>query len=872
MEDSPNSIVEERTELMVSPAGKNLKLRNAHFITPSIGLGPVDEKLVANVPSNCLSSLPTTFEPKKWPLEVNFCGWRYPQRNWETWVSKMASLHESTWKKAGIFEAIMNSMYKIERNNDFVFGVAEKWCHETQSFVFSWEEMRDTWEKLEDARKEFIQGSSKKVHHSPWMRKFMNSDSQIEHEAFLALWLSRFVLPTCYDVVVKSVFPIAIHLARGTRIALAPAVLANIYRDLSWLKQNIVASTQLESNCNDQNIELAITISSPLTLVQVWVWERFLDFRPKPNLIESGEPRLALWHGLKCKVQNVRSVLDSAKERFDWRPYVWKITNWDGPKFCGDKAMWICIDSSLEDENLLSFARCLRASELVGLDCIEQYLPHRVALQFGMDQDIPGLVPRSNDSPEIAWSDYNKSADGDKLYIPSRLFKADVTTRYSDWWKQSMLSLQERSKDVLEEQRKFSSFRITPKRKKGIEGSDVFTSFKMIPKSLKRRREDDTCISFEVMPKKFKGIREGSSASIQSDIYLKSLRRSGKGNNATSDLGSSLKRSGKLAQYAKWKMAVRNAGFVARSSERKKKGNNASILPHELPPMSSKGLAVSTEVKNEGLPPKRNMLRANDSVNEDMVTPSVPPGFTPKCKVLEAKSSIHKDNETTLIHPGFASKHVDEVTPLVPPGFPPKCDMVMVEPKVTVDEGKDNRKTLEVSDFVRDEVTERSACNHESVGNRSLSSDPHDEDQLTITEMLKSNQKPDNVNCRDAGENSSGHCQSFSSLIADNELPISMEPITALGSEKLMPAEAGTRGTKGATHTIQDEIGSNGGRPADKTVGNNGMVTPGYGNSCLDEISSLNLEARISRLERLVAEKKAARKGKSVVRAWVDLV
>ncbi|XVF77518.1 hypothetical protein PTKIN_Ptkin14bG0051000 [Pterospermum kingtungense] len=504
----------------------------------------------------------------------------------------------------------MNSMYKIERNNDLVFGVAEKWCHETQSFVFSWgeatitledvmilggysvsgspvftpvetEEMRDTWKKLEDARKEFIQGSGKKVHHCPWMRKFMNSDSQIEPEAFLALWLSRFVLPTCFDVVVKSVFPIAIHLARGTRIALAPAVLANIYRDLSWLKQNIVASTQLESNCNDQNIELAITISSPLTLVQVWIWERFLDFRPKPNLIESGEPRLALWHGLKCKVQNVRSVLDSAKERFDWRPYVRKITNCDGPKFCGDKAMWISINSSLDDE-LLSFARCLRASELVGLDCMEQYLPHRVALQFGLDQDIPCCVSRSNDSPEIAWSNYNKSACGEKLYIPSRIFEGHVTNRYSDWWKLTMMSLQlrGRSKDVLEKPKKF-------------------TSLKMIPKSLKRPREDDNCMAFRIMPKKFKGMTEGKGFPGSNINPSKSKRAQG-GSSASiqSDI-SPLRRSRKLAQYPKWKKAVRNAGFVARSSERKKKGKNAS-MPDDSSSKSSKGLALGSEVNNEG--------------------------------------------------------------------------------------------------------------------------------------------------------------------------------------------------------------------------------------------------------------------------------
>ncbi|PNX62177.1 hypothetical protein L195_g052838, partial [Trifolium pratense] len=44
----------------------------------------------------------------------------------------------------------------------------------------------------------------------------------------------------------------------------------------------------------------------------------------------------------------------------------------------------------------------------------EQYLPHRVAMQFGIDQDVPGCVPRFS--------------------------KADVTTRYAKLWKRSASS------------------------------------------------------------------------------------------------------------------------------------------------------------------------------------------------------------------------------------------------------------------------------------------------------------------------------------------------------------------------------------------------------------------------------------------------
>ncbi|XP_016721113.1 uncharacterized protein [Gossypium hirsutum] len=720
MEGSSNSIVEERAELMVSPDNKNLELRTAHFITPSTGLTSID----GNLPNHCLSSL-TKIYPKNRAMEVNFVGWRHPQKEWKAWAANMASLHESTWKEAGIFEAIMNSTYKIERNNDLVFGVAEKWCHETNSFIFPWgeatitledimilggysvlgspvfapvetEEMEETWEKLENARKEMYKSTTKKASHSLWIRKFMHSGSEIEHEAFLALWLSRFVLPSSFDVVVNIVFPIAIHLARGTRIALGPAALAKIYSDLSCLKQNIIASTQLDSKCDGGNVAVAleVTLCSQLTLVQVWVWERFPDLRPKPNLIENGDPRLALWHDLKCKVQDVRSVLDKSKERFDWRPYV------DCGKFYGDTAIWISVDLSLDDE-LLSFAQCLRASELVGLECIEQYLPHRVALQFGMDQDIPCSVPRSNDSPVIAWSNYNNSVGGGKLYIPSKLFKGDVTAKYSNWWKQSVLILQEESIDVLLKQRSSTNFKMTPNGTMGINETDMFRGLKLIPMCLKRPREDDTYSGFKTMPKKFVMqcfVARSSSIAI--------------GSEADTEVKNESTSSSSLSKL--------KPDFVIQ-----KELNNSSFPP--------------------GFPPKGNMLQAKGSFNRDKVTVAVPvpPGFIPKSSITE-----------------------DKINPPVPPGFPSKCNMVEV------------RDIVDARDFVEDKVTVTMGGNHSASHLGSLSLDSDDEDQLTISQMSKPYKKFGNIDRRDALENSSGQCS-----VADNVLP-RCELITTLGAEE----------------------------------------------------------------------------------------
>ena len=204
----------EREELMVPPSGDGEPtMRVAHFLQPTVTSieGPVFE-----LPANCLSSLPHKFEPKNWPLKMTFYGCMAPMKDWKIWVGKMASLHESTWKKAGIYEAILNSTYSIQRQDDLVLGLAEKWCPETKSFIFSWgeatitledmiifgysvlgssvfspletDELKSTAEKLNRTGTELRRNAWNIADYCLWKKTFMDSGSEIEHEAFLALW------------------------------------------------------------------------------------------------------------------------------------------------------------------------------------------------------------------------------------------------------------------------------------------------------------------------------------------------------------------------------------------------------------------------------------------------------------------------------------------------------------------------------------------------------------------------------------------------------------------------------------------------------------------------------------------------------------
>ena len=132
----------------------------------------------------------------------------------------------------------------------------------------------------------------------------------IEHDAFLALWLSRYVFSSSNDVVVRNVCHIAVSLGRGIRLALAPAVLASVYRDLSFLRNKIGV---------DHNDEMKAVVWVPFQLLQVWILERF----PKisPNLVDSCNARFAVWEKKKLSAENVGAILYCGLEDFSWHLY-----------------------------------------------------------------------------------------------------------------------------------------------------------------------------------------------------------------------------------------------------------------------------------------------------------------------------------------------------------------------------------------------------------------------------------------------------------------------------------------------------------------------------------------------------------------------
>lgn len=144
-----------------------------------------------------------------------------------------------------------------------------------------------------------------------------------EHEVFLAFWLSKYLFPSVRDTVLPEALNLAILLARGQKMALAPAVLATLHMDLHLLQNTILDLQQGKSESVLQQV------CSPMYYMQVWVLERFQRVGPYGvGNIREEETRLTRWANPANKSTDY-ATLESGTcgKQFVWRPYV-KDTNY----------------------------------------------------------------------------------------------------------------------------------------------------------------------------------------------------------------------------------------------------------------------------------------------------------------------------------------------------------------------------------------------------------------------------------------------------------------------------------------------------------------------------------------------------------------
>ncbi|XP_037438447.1 uncharacterized protein LOC119306286 [Triticum dicoccoides] len=459
-------LVQESTTAIVSGADPSRPTaRSAHFLLPRAG----GARLPA-LPSPPRNAGPVLGDQ----LPVDWTAWPGSSKLWRRWVARLRPRHERLWRKLGILDAVLATTGWVRRDEGLLLQLAGFWSGETNTFLFPWGEAtvtledmavlgglpllgRPVWSRLPDelrgdvdaleaARIALNRCTNKKPSFAPWVKQFVErptgevvaagrgeteAATLLEHGAFLAMWLTRYVLPAQpFDVVRPDVFPLAAGLARGRCSALAPAVLANIYNDLSALSHHLSLGTSHQP----------FVASAPLHILQLWVWERFPELRPEAEIPSTashgddpGVPRAAKWHNIRNPLDHgyIHAVLMSPEE-FQWRPY-------GGSSFAlpqgkdGKDGCWVLCHDVVTSKELQSFAQCLLPCELVGMQCIEHYCPHRVARQLGFDQDVPGTIARANSCRKTAWATYRMRPEDVSFFVPRR--DPGMTVEYAQWWK-----------------------------------------------------------------------------------------------------------------------------------------------------------------------------------------------------------------------------------------------------------------------------------------------------------------------------------------------------------------------------------------------------------------------------------------------------
>ncbi|PQQ08219.1 uncharacterized protein Pyn_40689 [Prunus yedoensis var. nudiflora] len=280
-------------------------------------------------------------------------------KSWSEWVD-----HElldpttcNILRRAQVLDAIfLSKLWDIHIEAKMLRHVVRTWSTATHTFICSWGEFTPTLEdvanisclpicgnrspfdialtpeeidKLVVLRRGAPTSPSTSLRFSNWIQYFGDANRQgpCRLAAFIALWLGRFVLcdfsPDCLH---EHVFPLALAIARGDAIPLAPMFLGHLYQ--------LLDRTQLfEKNASGiMGVETFLNSG----FLQVFLWEHFkgLDVHSLPHsyameradwgkgsYMPDNLPLVCRWFKrMQRKGQDFLKLLDSI-ENFVFRPY-----------------------------------------------------------------------------------------------------------------------------------------------------------------------------------------------------------------------------------------------------------------------------------------------------------------------------------------------------------------------------------------------------------------------------------------------------------------------------------------------------------------------------------------------------------------------
>ncbi|CAL2255872.1 unnamed protein product [Prunus armeniaca] len=213
---------------------------------------------------------------------------------------------------------------------------------------------------------------STSVRFSNWIQLFgdVNRNEPYCLVAFVSLWLRRFLFcDFSQDCLHEHVFPLALAIARGSVLALAPMFLGHLYRlldQVQLLEKGAAGTMTVETFLNSN-------------LLQVFLWERFkgIEVSPLPyskdntladseegSYVPEGLPSICKWsRRMQRKGQNFLELLDDV-ESFIFRLYC--------PLLEGFRhiALYADSDDLVEAQVMTAQGRQLRRETLLSTACL----------------------------------------------------------------------------------------------------------------------------------------------------------------------------------------------------------------------------------------------------------------------------------------------------------------------------------------------------------------------------------------------------------------------------------------------------------------------------------------------------------------------
>uniref|UniRef100_A0A2N9GG51 Aminotransferase-like plant mobile domain-containing protein n=1 Tax=Fagus sylvatica TaxID=28930 RepID=A0A2N9GG51_FAGSY len=356
-------------------------------------------------------------------------------------------------EQAGVLRSILisrgSNMYRV---TEALRQLVRRWCPSTHTFFFAHEKLTVTLEDVENhwllpilgdqgpadlalsleeleiesalvnyiGRKNIALGTQA-ARFKPWMEHFnRETNPLIRRAAFVAYWLSKCVFGEHPAYSIKPLyFPLAVKIAAGVCLPLAPLLLGQIYTQLDLLHAKELAG----ASCH------IVTTAFYSSIVHTFLLEHALEYIRKGRKPYEGRNKFAsMPDGVVANVGDFQGDVPT-----EYR--------WVGSKFYDHSLI-----PSLDNESKV----CWRPYGVSHRGFIfTVYSAHRVRKQFGFDQEVPtvmgvaaGEIPTINpflrDRAFAYWSN-----TAPRVIIPSGDRIGVYTTGMSNYWRGLMAAMVE---------------------------------------------------------------------------------------------------------------------------------------------------------------------------------------------------------------------------------------------------------------------------------------------------------------------------------------------------------------------------------------------------------------------------------------------